>query len=237
MKNSVLGCAVVILASSACLVLSACHSQPPLTTETGGMARDEGTGGGGSGDGGAEGGDGSAAAGGAGGGGGGGGGAAPGTFVLSSADFVNGGHCPASSACPDRGGQDRLPVFSWTDVPATVQSFALYITDETLVQRINEDPMIADMVYHGCAYHIPASARGISASAIPEGTIFGINGQGGGASFSGPCPPDGETHSYRFQVYGIKTPGDIGTGLTCYLQPLDLITRMEVYSDISCIFP
>jgi Raf kinase inhibitor-like YbhB/YbcL family protein len=116
----------------------------------------------------------------------------PAPFVLSSPSF--------SDVVPDRfacTGADLSPEFVWDDPPAGTVSFAFLFDDPGA-------PWV-----HWVAYNIPAGLRGFPedippGDTIPVGGLQGINSWGS-QDFRGPCPPQGETHTYVYTLYALDT--------------------------------
>jgi phosphatidylethanolamine-binding protein (PEBP) family uncharacterized protein len=55
-------------------------------------------------------------------------------------------------------------------------------------------------------YGIPSSQTQLAEGSVPDGAREGRNSAGSG--YSGPCPPSGPAHHYRFTVYALsRSPG------------------------------
>jgi Raf kinase inhibitor-like YbhB/YbcL family protein len=111
--------------------------------------------------------------------------------VLSIPGFVDGA-VPRRFACI---GEDLSPEFVWGDPPAGTQSLALLFDDPGA-------PWI-----HWLAYNLPPDLRGLqedipAGETLPVGGLQGINSWGS-QDYRGPCPPEGETHTYVFTLYAV----------------------------------
>lgn len=99
----------------------------------------------------------------------------------------------------ERGG-NISPALSWSGVPEGTKSFAITMFD----------PMDGKQYFwHWIVFNIPASVTalpaGVSGTAMPEGTVEGMN-DFGTKGYGGPCPPRGTTHRYIFNVWALDTP-------------------------------
>jgi Raf kinase inhibitor-like YbhB/YbcL family protein len=102
----------------------------------------------------------------------------PGTVIAST--FVQ-------AAC---GGDDLSPQLYWNYIPAAAKSLAITVLDDSA----------SDFV-HWILYNVPAAtlelARG---TAIPAGAVEATNDYGI-VGYSGPCPPSGDIHFYKFKIW------------------------------------
>ncbi len=144
-----------------------------------------------------------------GGGGGGGGGAAttatgngPGpssTMTVSSTAFQANGTIPVRYTCK---GQNVSPPLRWSAPPSGTSELALVV----------DDPDAPGGTFvHWVLYGIPASQTQLAEGSVPSGATEGRNSAGSG--YTGPCPPGGPAHHYRFTVYALSRsprvkPGD-----------------------------
>lgn len=111
---------------------------------------------------------------------------APGGVVLRSPAFVDHGMIPAE--CLDDG-----PPLEWTQVPDGAAEFAVLCED-----------LDADGAVHWTVARIPASAGGLDAARLPDGTVVGRAGDATG--WRKPDPPVGETHRYAFRLFVLDRP-------------------------------
>ena len=112
-------------------------------------------------------------------------------MTLTSDDFAAGARIPAALMASECGGSNHTPRLRWTNVPASVRSFALIERDP--------DAPIPGGFYHWIVYDVPASARSLGA------TGAGRTGESstGRAAYFGPCPPPGRAHHYVFTLYAL----------------------------------
>jgi Raf kinase inhibitor-like YbhB/YbcL family protein len=73
-----------------------------------------------------------------------------------------------------------------------------------------DDPDAPGGAYtHWVLFDAPAMLRGlpegVGAGRLQDGTLQGRNGSGKDA-YTGPCPPSGSTHHYRFMLYALDAP-------------------------------
>lgn len=121
-----------------------------------------------------------------------------GNLGLKSESFASGEPIPAEHSCD---GADRSPALSWEGVPKGTQAFAIVMDDP-------DAP--AGTFTHWLLWNLPgasrALARGVVAkSELGDGTIQGRNGFDR-IGWAGPCPPKGETHTYRFRLFALGEP-------------------------------
>jgi Raf kinase inhibitor-like YbhB/YbcL family protein len=115
-------------------------------------------------------------------------------------------------------GTDTSPALAWSGAPEGTKSYAV-----TLIDPMDD----THYFWHWIAFDIPASTTalppGASGTAMPEGTVEGVNDYGG-KGYGGPCPPRGTTHRYIFNVWALDVPqlslsGDVtGTQIRPQLQ-------------------
>jgi Raf kinase inhibitor-like YbhB/YbcL family protein len=117
--------------------------------------------------------------------------ALPERITVSSAAFAAGGVIPRRYSCA---GQDVSPPLAWSGVPAGTAEVALVVDDPdaprgTFVHWVvtGLDPDLGRLAEG----RVPAGARQLPNSA-------------GKAAWSGPCPPGGAAHHYRFTVYALR---------------------------------
>jgi Raf kinase inhibitor-like YbhB/YbcL family protein len=114
----------------------------------------------------------------------------PERITVSSAAFEAGGTIPQRFTCA---GEDVSPPLRWSGVPEGTAGLALVVDDPdaprgTFVHWVvvGIDPATDRLAEGG----VPAGARQLPNSA-------------GKAAWSGPCPPAGPAHHYRFTVYAL----------------------------------
>lgn len=141
------------------------------------------------------------------------GGAAP-PFPFASESLGEGQPIDARYTCD---GEDVSPALAWEDVPAEAAELVLIV----------EDPDAPGGTFtHWLAYGIePGEA------ALPEGVPEGGEVEGlrqgendmGRVGYSGPCPPEGETHDYVFRLLAV----DAETGLEGGASREDVLEAVE----------
>jgi Raf kinase inhibitor-like YbhB/YbcL family protein len=116
------------------------------------------------------------------------------SVVVSSAAFSADSPIPVDYACD---GPDQSPQLSWTAMPDSVKSIAIVV----------EDPDAPNGTFtHMLVWNMKPGTRQVGAggSGGLGGGAFGTN-DFNRAAYSGPCPPKGKVHHYRFNVYGLDT--------------------------------
>ena len=94
-------------------------------------------------------------------------------------------------------GDDVSPPLSWTGAPAGTVELALLVTDDD-----------ADGFVHWAVAGIaPASGRCVE-GAGPPGAVAGAE-RLRRAGWSGPCPPAGSPHTYRFTLYALNQQAEV----------------------------
>jgi len=116
---------------------------------------------------------------------------------LTSPAFAPGMPIPAEYICS---GDNHSPALKWTGAPPSVASFAL----------IAEDPdAVRGNFVHWVIFNLPPDATGIAAHApttrtLSDGAMQGENGMGS-VGYTGPCPPPGKVHHYRFELFALDS--------------------------------
>lgn len=135
-----------------------------------------------------------------------------GGMVVASDSFQEGSGIPDVYTCV---GDDQSPPLSWLDAPAEAVAFAVVMDD-----------LDAGFV-HWVMYDIPGDITDLPID-LPDGEEL-ANGakQGendfGDVGYGGPCPPEGETHTYRFRVFAL----DQETGLDAAMRAEDVEAAIE----------
>ncbi len=128
-------------------------------------------------------------------------------FVLSSSAFSPGGEIPTTYSCD---GSGTSPPLSWSHVPAGTVEVVLVITDPD-----------AKGFVHWMVAGIPPTTTGVTAGVTPPGAVVLANGAGAHA-YAPVCPPAGQSHSYEFTLYPLKT----ASGLTADSNTNEAITTV-----------
>lgn len=119
-------------------------------------------------------------------------------LTLTSAAFPQGGEIPERYTCQ---GADVSPPLAWSGVPADAKCLVLIVDDPDA-----PDPAAPKMTWvHWVLYNLPPSASGladaITAAALPNGTLEGLN-DWHRTGYGGPCPPIGR-HRYLHKLYAL----------------------------------
>jgi len=120
------------------------------------------------------------------------------TLTLTSSSFVHQGAIPALYTCD---GKDISPPLNWSGVPRNAKSLVLIVDDPDA-----PDPRAPKMTWvHWVLYNMPPSASALpeAVSALPKGTVEGLNNWGR-TGYGGPCPPIGR-HRYFHKLYALDT--------------------------------
>ncbi len=124
------------------------------------------------------------------------------SLTLTSSAFNNNGRIPEKYTC---NGGDVIPPLQFTGVPQNTQSLVLIMDDPDAVQ------VVGYTYVHWVVFDIPAMA-----SEIPEGRQIGMLGSTGSNEkrYEGPCPPQGQTHTYSFRLYALDSSPQLQEGAT-----------------------
>jgi Raf kinase inhibitor-like YbhB/YbcL family protein len=132
------------------------------------------------------------------------------SLTLFSEAFETGGAIPTRYTCD---GEDISPPLSWTGVPPNVAVFAL-----TMELAIDGPEFLREVFVHWLLFNIPADIRQLAAGvpAVPRlenGAVQALN-DFDRIGYSGPCPPQGQLHHYRFTLYALEAPLNLNSGDT-----------------------
>ena len=109
---------------------------------------------------------------------------------VSSPAFAEGAPVPARFTCS---GQDVAPPLAWSGVPQGTAELALVV----------DDPDAPRGTYvHWVLFHLDPGLSGLAEGQAPAGARQARN-SGGKPGYSGPCPPAGPAHHYRFTLYAL----------------------------------
>jgi hypothetical protein len=115
------------------------------------------------------------------------------TFGLASDAWNPGGSIPREYSCE---GANISPPFAVFAPPAGAVELALVVTD-------------LDVPYvHWVVAAIPPASASFQAAEVPAGAVQAANSSGS-ARYTGPCPPEGEDHTYEFAVYALGSPSGV----------------------------
>ena len=118
-------------------------------------------------------------------------------FSLATDQWDPGGPMPAMFTCD---GDDTSPPLSISSPPEGTAELALVMTD-----------LDAEGLVHWVVAGIPADTSRIPASSLPTGAVQALVADDRVGWF-GPCPPEGETHTYEFEVYALSEPSGVVDG-------------------------
>jgi Raf kinase inhibitor-like YbhB/YbcL family protein len=113
-------------------------------------------------------------------------------LVLTSPAFHQGGTIPKRYTCD---GANISPALRWTAPPAHTASFSLTLFDP-------DAPGGGFLHWH--IARLSATARSLSA-----GSHLGGRNGSGSTGYTGPCPPAGAAHHYRFTLRALDRAGKV----------------------------
>jgi len=133
----------------------------------------------------------------------------PDVITVTSTAFHDGAAIPSNYTCD---GANLAPPLAWTGVPDDAAVLALVVDDP-------DAP--AGTFTHWVVLDIPVSTADVAEGGVPTGGVQAMN-SARQSSYFGPCPPSG-THRYRFNVYALSTPTNLGEGsdLAAALKAID----------------
>ncbi len=137
---------------------------------------------------------------------------APGVGVVSitvtSPSFTDGGRIPVDHTCD---GKDVLPEIVLSSPPENTKSLVVIV----------DDPDATSGVFtHMVLFNVSPETRKITSGSDPNGmpsgagdaARFGLN-DFQNDRYSGPCPPKGESHRYRFRAVALDVPLTLPEGV------------------------
>lgn len=86
-------------------------------------------------------------------------------------------------------GRDISPPLSWSGVPTNAVAFAIVLTD-----------LDAPEYAHWTVANIDIGVLSANEGQVPPLAVVAINDRGT-ATYTGPCPPAGQTHTYQISIY------------------------------------
>lgn len=123
------------------------------------------------------------------------------SLALLSSAFAPGGQIPRQYTCD---GRNISPPVSWVRLPSATTQIALTVEDLDTTGRY---------FVHWALTGISARLAKLSAGRLPRTAVQGRNGFGT-SGYSGPCPPRGQTHRYRFVIYALREPLSFAPGFS-----------------------
>jgi Raf kinase inhibitor-like YbhB/YbcL family protein len=134
-------------------------------------------------------------------------------LAVTSTSYANGGVIPlpyASTLYAAGGGQNTSPALAISNVPASTQSLAVVMDDETAPCGVG-----AAACVHWGVFNLPATKVSIieneDLGAI-SGVILGLNNTAGTFAYDGPHPPS--NHVYNLTVYALSTAAPVSGTVT-----------------------
>jgi Raf kinase inhibitor-like YbhB/YbcL family protein len=117
-------------------------------------------------------------------------------ITVTSPAFGRGTAIPEKYTCA---GDDVSPPLAWKDVPDDAVELALVV----------DDPDAPGGTYvHWVVAGIDPATTSLEEGEVPDGAVQ-VHNSGDKAAWSGPCPPEGPAHHYRFTVYGLDEPSGL----------------------------
>jgi Raf kinase inhibitor-like YbhB/YbcL family protein len=114
----------------------------------------------------------------------------PDPIAVTSSAFAEGASIPPRFTCADAG---VAPPLAWKGVPRDAVELALVV----------DDPDAPGGTYvHWVVFHLDPGLDGLPEGRLPGGARQARNSDGK-AAYSGPCPPSGPAHHYRFSLYAL----------------------------------
>lgn len=98
-------------------------------------------------------------------------------------------------------GANLSPPLIWSPAPAGTAEIAITMVDDDAPEFV-----------HWALAGIGPDATRIAEGEVPEGAFAATNSSGG-IGYTGPCPPSGSTHTYRFTVHYLDQQLDLGDGV------------------------
>ena len=123
---------------------------------------------------------------------------------IASDAFEEGKSIPRKFTCD---GADRSPPLHWEGAPEGTNALALVV----------DDPDAPSGAWtHWLLYNMPPATRALGEGIPTSATLGDGSRQGtndfGKVGYSGPCPPPGSTHRYRFKLYALSSPIELEPG-------------------------
>lgn len=115
------------------------------------------------------------------------------------APWADGGAIDIRFTCD---GANLSPLLTWTAPPPGTVELALLVTDDDAAGYV-----------HWVVAGIPPTAGEKSEGATIAGAVEGVN-DSGVSGWSGPCPPAGGPHTYRFTMYALGQQAELPDGFT-----------------------
>jgi Raf kinase inhibitor-like YbhB/YbcL family protein len=118
-------------------------------------------------------------------------------ITISSPAFTAGSPIPVRFTCD---GDNLSPPLGWSGVPAGTVEVALVV----------DDPDAPRGTYiHWIVVGLDPATTKLAEATVPPG-VRQVHNSAGKAAYTGPCPPGGPAHHYRFTIYALQRPPDVG---------------------------
>ena len=122
----------------------------------------------------------------------------PSDIDVTSSAFVQDEEIPVVYSCA---GQNISPPLAWSGIPDDTREVAVVVDDPDAPRGT---------FTHWILYGLPPSTLSLDENTTPAEAKQAKN-SAGRAAYAGPCPPSG-THHYRFTVFALDEPLDLGDG-------------------------
>lgn len=118
------------------------------------------------------------------------------SITVTSPAFTEGSRIPVDHTCD---GKDLMPELVLSSPPENTKSLVLFVEDPD-----SSDGTFTHMVAFDISPDVRKLASGTELTGAGEAARFGLNDLQV-AHYSGPCPPKGEAHRYRYRVVALDT--------------------------------
>lgn len=142
---------------------------------------------------------------------------ATGPLVLRSPEVADGGPLPGDVTCDGTG---RPPTLVWSGVPPEVVELAVVVRDTDVDGGLHWLVWGVDPAVGGLAGTLPAGAVAAPLSADPTG-------------WDPPCPTDGLTHTYRFDL--LTFTGEIGVDPSLDPTEIEALLRANAAATVTLV--
>ena len=120
-------------------------------------------------------------------------------IAVTSPAFRSGDSIPLRFTCV---GDNQSPPLSWSGVPSGAVELAVVV----------DDPDAPGGTFvHWVLTGLTPTSTGLGPGERPAGTTE-ARGSSGEVGYTGPCPPNHQTHRYRFTVYALRTKASVAAG-------------------------
>jgi hypothetical protein len=120
----------------------------------------------------------------------------PARITVSSAAFADGAAIPERFTCA---GENVSPPLRWSGVPEGTAGVALVVDDPDAPRGT---------FVHWVVVGLDPATEGLDEGAVPAGARQ-LPNSAGDAAWTGPCPPGGAAHHYRFTVYALAREPEV----------------------------